>query len=681
MRSFEKFFRALGVPLVLLLLSIAAYGLLIPYLGFYWDDWPMVWFAHRLGPAGYDEVFSSDRPFLAGVYLLTTSLLKTVPLQWQILGIFSRWLTSLALWWTLRRLWQRSGEQIAWIAILFTVYPGFKQQPISVVYGNGFLLLFAFLLSFGLMLQALRNPSRYWLWTAGGILTYAVCMFSTEYYVGLDLFRPILIWLVLSESVGKRRLRLFQTLRHWAPYLLVLLAFLVWRVFIFKFPTYQPGLVEGFADTPTATGVHLLVRVIQDVFTTGWLAWSSTFRFPHPADFSLLSDTLYWVVVGLSLPLVWFYLVKFRRGEQDLPPASPEIHSHWALQAMALGAAALVLGGVPFWITELPITLDFPWDRFSLALMLGSAIFFVGLLSWALRTRLQLVFILGLMISMAIGSHFHNANSYRRDWLTQKDFFWQLVWRAPGLEPGTILLTHKLPLVYYSDNSLTAPLNWIYAPDDHTYTMSYFLAFTQVRLGRSIPDLKPGLPVQQGYRSAQFVGNTSNALVVFYSPPGCLRLLDPAREGDLPIFPAEIERAMVISQPGQVILDPAQPAQPPLEIFGSTPPPNWCYYFQKADLARQLGNWQQVAAIGNQEFQAGFFPAEASELVLFIEAYAFTGDWDQAMDLAQRSYALSHNMQSKLCNTINKLRQEYLSPSEAPQSVHLTLRALECPSR
>ena len=88
----KRFWSWLPFPAFLLILCIASYGVLASTLGFYWDDWPMVWFAHTLGPAGFTQVFSSDRPFLAGIYVLTTALFQTSPLPWQIFGLITRWL-------------------------------------------------------------------------------------------------------------------------------------------------------------------------------------------------------------------------------------------------------------------------------------------------------------------------------------------------------------------------------------------------------------------------------------------------------------------------------------------------------------------------------------------------------------------------------------------------------------
>jgi len=91
--------------LALLALCALAYLPMIYRLGFYWDDWPSVWFFHFLGPEGFQQGFSSDRPLLAWIFKLTTPLMGESTQAWQYFSIFTRWLTSLAWWWTLRGLW------------------------------------------------------------------------------------------------------------------------------------------------------------------------------------------------------------------------------------------------------------------------------------------------------------------------------------------------------------------------------------------------------------------------------------------------------------------------------------------------------------------------------------------------------------------------------------------------
>ena len=66
-----------------------------------------------------------------------------------------------------------------------------------------------------------------------------------------------------------------------------------------------------------------------------------------------------------------------------------------------------------------------------------------------------------------------------------------------------------------------------------------------------------------------------------------------------------------------------------------------CYYFQKADLARQMGNWEEVVKLGNKAFKLDDYPNSPIERFVFIEGYAHTGDWEKAMEYSKMSYRVS----------------------------------------
>lgn len=665
------------VPVALLGFAILAYGVLLPSLGFYWDDWPMVWFAHTLGSAGYQEVFSGDRPFLAGIYILTTSILKLVPIQWQILGLLSRWVTGWALWWTLRKFWPERTEAVTWIAILFTVYPGFKQQPISVVYSNGFFLLAFYILSFGFMIEAIHKPNRFWLYTILGLISWSLCTFSTEYYVGLEAIRPIMIWMVLSEKGGPVKSRIRDTIKYWWYYIIFLIVFLIWRVLIFGFPTYKPDLVGNLASSLGKSLLTLVSQIFNDILTTGWVAWAETFRIPRIDDFSVRSNVLFWIIVLVALALTGLYLTFAQLANQERSQDT-QSRPQWGRQAVLFSLAWLFFAGWPFWIINLSVELQFPWDRFSLSFMIGACILVVALIEWIIRTRAQKVVILTLVIAFAIGANLQTANTYRREWTTQKDLFWQMTWRAPGLKKGTLVITKSFPLKYYSDNSLTAPLNWTYAPDNHSTDLPYFLAYTEVRLGHSIPELKENLQVDQVYRNASYHGSTSNALTMFYSPPGCLRVIDPEYDQDLAIFPKDYKSLLTLSHPDQIITNPDKPATPPQGIFGNEPEHTWCYYFEKAELARQMGDWDQVMTLADEAFSKGYSAAEPSELLVFIDGYAQNGRWDRAIDIVNLAYSQSNALQSKLCTTLKGYQQTGLITNEGRSLVDSKLKQMGC---
>ena len=93
-------------PLFLLALCLAAYGPLMTRLGFYWDDFPMNWIATTMGRAGLARYFSTNRPVWGLVYQLTTALLGSRPLTWQIFALLVRWVSGLSLWALLNLVWK-----------------------------------------------------------------------------------------------------------------------------------------------------------------------------------------------------------------------------------------------------------------------------------------------------------------------------------------------------------------------------------------------------------------------------------------------------------------------------------------------------------------------------------------------------------------------------------------------
>jgi len=264
------------------------------------------------------------------------------------------------------------------------------------------------------------------------------------------------------------------------------------------------------------------------------------------------------------------------------------------------------------------------------------------------------IYIFALLISLGIGQQFFNANIFRRDWEKQGEIYWQMAWRMPALEPNTVLLTHQMPIDYETDLSFTAPINWIYAPDyaRPQYTRSdlpYILLYTEKRLGGStLPALEPNIEIIYPYRTVNFRSSTSNALVIYMPKNGCLRVLDPAR-GDEEIYanlPDELTKAIPLSNPARIILETDTPAAP---IFFTEPAHEWCYFFAKAEIAQQNGNYEQVVSLGDDAISSGFKPDDQNEWLVFIEAYALTGDFKTAEDLSIAVLAEDARMRRGLC--------------------------------
>jgi hypothetical protein len=505
------------------------------------------------------------------------------------------------------------------------------------------------------MLAAFRKKLSYWPALLGGVFLSAFNLFSTEYFFGLELLRPVMLWLVIAEGTTGLKDRLKKVFLYWSPYLLVLIGFTVWRVFFFTSANYSISAMESLSTTPQSTILGLLTALGSNFLTGGWLAWNQIFNPPNALALDVTTTQIFWLVVIATFLVSMVYLWFIRINYKD----TPEEENHpdkWGWLAAGFGCLALLVGGIPFWIANLPLTLVFPWNRFTLALMFGSVLMLIGLFEVFIRTSRQKIVLLSIFISLAAGWQFYSANTFRREWEQSRDFFWQLSWRAPGVKPNTLFLTHEFPFRYYSDNSLTAPLNWMYAPDFKGRQMPYMLNYLSVRLKRSLPSAKPNQPVEQTYRAMEFKGNTSNSLALYLGTNGCLKVMDPVytNADTIPQLPQKMVPAIPISNLSLIETSPENPVNPAPQYFPE-PEHTWCYYYQKADLARQMGDWELAARLGEEAFSKGYLPNTPTEWPVFIEAFGHIKNWEKAVKLTEDAYATNTLLRPALCTIWDRI--------------------------
>lgn len=667
-----------ATPLILLLACILAYGLLIPWLGFYWDDLPYTWFAHILGSAAFPHAFAGDRPLLSLIYMVTTPLLGAHPFAWQIFGILTRWSTAWALWWVLGKIWPRNPAQNTWVSLLFVVFPGFSQQWISVIYSQAFLILLAFLLSLGWMLQSLRNRQKYILLTVLALLGSLFSLVSTEYFFGLELLRPLFIFIILKEQYPQVRKRLKWTFFKWLPYLVTLVGFSIWRFFLTQsnaYSGYQLAVLDWLK-----LGVLLqkgLQGIADAVITSGISAWTQTLKlFSNPLNIK----TVVYALILLAASFVIFLLLLINQHRNTTIDSAP-IQDTWAKQAIPIGLIAILLGRFPSWAAGLPTTLEFPWDRFMLSMMLGATLLTVGVIDYLIKTEKRRITIISLLLALSISAQFQTANSYRRDWTNLREILWQITWRMPGIEPNTILFTHETSLVYYSDYSLTATLNWVYAP---TYTgrvvMPYLLAYTNARFKISLPNFPPNLPVRKDYRATVFEGNTSDSLAFFIPTPGCLRVMDPiyTNRDTLGVLPKNLIPVVALSDLSRIHTNATSPV-PPRSVFGAEPAHTWCYYFENADLARQIGDWNQVLTLESQAKSLGYEPSQLGEWLPFLEAYLRTGNLARAEEITNNIIKQDVHFINGPCQTWKRSASQEAATQELKSKTFQITQKLQCP--
>ncbi len=655
-----------ATPLVLLMIAFFSYGIFAFQQGFHWDDWGFAWLIRTLGRPGLFDYFSTNRPFLAYVYSVTTTLFGTHPIAWQLFSLFMRWLTAISLLWVLRMIWPERVWETFFVAVFFLVYPGFNQQAIAITYSHFFLAQTLLFVSIGLMLIFADQPRRFWWAGMLGVLFSAFNLFSTEYFFGLELLRPILLWLGLRQGWPEWKPRLKHAILTYLPFFLALLGFLYWRYFILGFYLYQPELVTDLGASPTTRLANLPGTVWEQWRVTSWGAWGQVFQLPDFAAYGPRLTLVY--IVLLLLTGIGLYLLASHFQ------ASDETDWGFSVQWIGLGLLSMMLAGIPFLVADLPVRLTFPNSRFTLPFALGTAFLLVALLRLLSRWNTKIM-VASALAALAVGVQFNNGYLWREDWQAQKSFFWQMLWRIPDLQPGSILLSSDTPFAYSSDNSLTFPLNWIYASDNHSAEMEYAYFFVSVRLGNELEALKPGLPIHQDYLAATFDSASDQLVAVHFAPPGCFRVLHPVYDQDLPLAPAMGEDATLLRETGlpvlprtaakalpfsnltQIIQEPANDIAPPT-VLGPEPERTWCYYFEKADLARQEDNWKQVAEIGDQVFAIPYYPDDYSEYLPFVEAYARTGHWEDARDLTRKTADLMPILRPALCAIWRRVEAE-----------------------
>jgi hypothetical protein len=170
-------------------------------------------------------------------------------------------------------------------------------------------------------------------------------------------------------------------------------------------------------------------------------------------------------------------------------------------------------------------------------------------------------------------------------------------------------------------------------------------------------------------------------LAFSFEPPACLRIYDSVYDANFPFLIPELDQAIALSHP-QALISAQGNAELPGHIFTLKGQENtWCYYFQKADLARQEGDWEQVAELGDTAFSLDDSPNHATERLPFIEAYAHVGRWGDAFQLTLDTFKINPYTRSMLCDLWGRVEQDAVEiPSEGIAVINTLNPVLSCKS-
>ena len=623
-----------GIPAILFVLTALVYGPLLPSLGYYWDDWPVINLIRNDGDLW--AFFSYNRPLSAWTYALTGPILGIRPLNWHLLTLILRWLTSVGVFWTFKQAWPRHPLKTVSAAMLFTVYPSFTLQPIAVAFSQHFFTYALFVFSLGAMLAARSDHERCRSFTVLAVLGQAAHLLTMEYFWGLELVRPLLLMIhpaAPREGAARRRF----VFKAWLPYLVVLSGFLVWRLFLLEIPGGDPNalaLLELYRADLLGGLLHSFNLVARDLLHMVYKTWTTSLG-PSLID---ATDRFLLVSWGLAIltGVLAFLFLKQPAGDTD------DDQEPFYATALPVGAAALVVSLLPSWITDNDITVGLFSSRFSIPALFGSSLLLTGVIDLLLRRPHYKPIATAVLVCLAAGVHLRNANDYRWDWVKQERFFRQFSARVPALEDGTAIFSDGAIFRYTASYPTSAALNTVYPLQTEHPAQSYWFFELDDTFGTEMESFVGGIPIEGSLHNLAFSGHSQAGLTIFFEPDtgSCLRVLSPD-QADLPFLPELTAAAAQVSVLSRIRLE-AAPAGVTLErIFGREDPSVWCILFQQADLALQQGEWETIAGLQQTAADLGLEPNDPFEWLVFVEAHARLGDWDSAGELILEAFRMS----------------------------------------
>ena len=649
--------------ILLLVISALVYLPNIGKLTYFKDDWYYIYDGIRAGAKVFHEMFRIDRPARGYFFELYFSVFGPNPLPYHISAFLWRGLSAIGALWVFNILWPKERKFAFLGALLFAIYPGYFWWISAIEYQPMIASLALQVFSIALTLKAIQSQNRIAKITylASAILTGWVYIALVDYAIGMEVFRFLCVYLLVNRDgrIGVWK-RLFIAVKAWAWSSLIPLGFLFWRIFLFtnvRKATDIGGQLSVFLGNPVATTIDWFFQLYNSLLNLSVLAWID--QFPAFLQGMRLRD----IAFGLLFAGVAVLLVVF--AERQIKPSGESKDGNSdqdqvRKEALLLGGVGMIFGVLPVIMANRYVNIT-GFSHYGLPVSLAAAVFLIGFLN-TLSLRRTRVFALYAVIAAASLAHYGiSINAVTEEVALQK-FWWQVSWRIPMLQPGTTLVI-QYPLSGMGDDGygVMEAANVIYFPKPTGQIPVHYPVAGLTLNSETLSDILNGEQYKQTqYRSHTIDFDYGNLLII--SQPtltSCVHVID----GNQPLIstydPVNVTLAAPSSKIKNVIAD-ASPVLPPEYIFGREPEHSWCYYFQKADLASQLGNWDDAVALGEEAIRLELSPEDRSEWLPFLKAYAITGNAGRLTQMAKRVIG-DRPLRQQACDMLTDI-QEPLTP-------------------
>jgi hypothetical protein len=607
--------------------------------------------------------------------VITLSIFGLKPLYWHIVFLIIRWLSAWGMWVVLAQIWPKHKEQVAWSAIFFTVYPSFLKQSVAVNYKAQFFSYLCFLLSLIFMILAYRKRNYFWQYTILGMFATVCHLFTTEYTAGLELTRPVIIFLIISPYIHSWRERIKIIARNWLPYLLMILVFIGRRFIFFQGDIRhfnsnrtifeeQGNLIERILD--------LVLIAFRDVLYVLVTFWSNIFQ---PEEVIAISpgNILAWTI-GIAVSITVYFILRSKFNHRK------EKNDSWEGRAVLFGLFSVFVGLIPVWLIGRQVIGGRWADRFSIPALFGASILLVSLLSLLISQPNYRRIVFTVLLGIAISAQIRASNEFRWEWVRQIRSYWQMYWRAPAIEPYTPIIGDGAFTTFSNRKNAAFALNMLYLQDEHVDLPAYW--YFELRYNgiyRHIPEMLAGMTLEASARTEDFIGESHDSIII-YTPKRenqCLWFLTPRDVNNKEIIP-KIRQLSSIVNLDRILREPISDDYPLEEIFGPEPSHGWCYYFQKASLARQFEDWEEIIRLWDEAKKNSVRTSISYEIIPFIEAFVSLEDWDQAIQLSKNAFKLGGVKNRMLCESWASMREDFKGNDEFDLAYQEATQILKC---
>jgi hypothetical protein len=610
--------------------TLLAYLPFIHQLGFYLEDLYVIWSGVTRGPQSLIPMFAEDRPAIGYLFSIIYPLLGENPFHWHLYALALRLLMVFSLFWVLRMLWPERKLMTTTATLFYAIYPGFLQQTQALTFQVSLTVMLLATVSIGLMVYAARQKSLPII-----IILYAaslalMCTYQllVEYAIGLEVLRLLLLYVALQNREGlPRKKALLRLLIWWAPFVIISGLFVFWRFFIFNSsrPTTDADrLLLAYAGDKVGMLLRLVLETGRDFIESAFMAWVVPLyrNWYYPGYQQLLGGLLIALLAGGGC---WLF-IRWELHQQEAGARERRVSLSW----IWIGSLSVVFGLLPVILSNRNVVFQARDARYTLPAMIGVSLLVSGLIFLIFRARFR-PWVIAILIGLAVLTQYNGELMMRDDWNIQKQIWWQMSWRAPALEKATLLFLKPPSLLDFAEGyQAWAPANLIYYPESESP------AVTGEILDRSfLPYLRHGIRKPKTHREIWINRNFARPLVL--SMPNsstCLHVLD-GKKYELSSYEDPLVQSFAPYSRTDLIKTDVPFTTPPKAIFGSEPQHTWCYYYQKAAYARQIGDWAGIARLGDEAEQKGLKPFDPSEWMPFLEGYASSGQVQKATQLAE----------------------------------------------